>query len=90
MTMLMTGASASYDGSGSPATATGPINVTFSADSRPTMRCYSRSDTAGYVVTFETDVPGRYRINLSSGDNYYFTVDVQNSSDTVDLSVVAV
>jgi hypothetical protein len=93
--MLMTNATTDYDGSGAAATATGSIQVTFSGSTAsnkawPTLTCYSRSDTADYVSVYSRSAPGRFRINLASGDNYYFMVTNVGASDSIDLSVVDV
>lgn len=92
MTMLMTNATTGYDGSGAAATAAGPIRVTYSGSnasaSTPTLKVWSRSDTANYSVDYVTKSFGGFRVNLASGDNYYFTVTGVSSDDSIDLSVV--
>lgn len=93
MTMLITDGTTDYDGSGSPASAAGPILMTFSgvnnnqAKQRPVLTMYSRSDTADFVATYSTNSFERVKINLATGDDYYFKVTVPSGA-TVDLSVV--
>lgn len=75
MADILTDRKTDYDGSGSPAIATGPIIVTYSGSggSGPkNLTLMSRSDTANYVATFNTSKFGRYKINLANNDNFYF------------------
>ena len=94
MTMVLTNRTTNYDGS--PAgendvyVATGPIVVTFSKNSSltPYVDVYSRSDTADFVFTARFKDAGRFIVNLVAGDDFYFTIPVNVSPDTIDLAYV--
>ena len=78
-----------YDGSGATLSATGPILVTFSGTRgstgrAPVLSVYSRSGTADYAPTYSTSKFGRFKVNLASGDDYYYMVSVE--SGTIDLA----
>lgn len=90
MTMILTDASADYDGSGSPITALGPVIVTLSGTKgngpfHVTMM--SRSDTANYTNTLSMNTYGRFKVNLANGDKYYFLAQIPSDA-SIDLSVV--
>ena len=95
MVMLMTNATADYDGSGSPSAATGSVLVTLSGTkgtvrkTQPVLVMYSRSDTADFAPTFQKSGFGRFKVNLAAADDYYFTVTGVESTASIDLSVVA-
>ena len=94
MTMVLTDRTTSYDGSPSGVnnvyTATGPIVITFSKSGTGYANCqvWSRSDTAGYVETMNTDKTGRYRIELVSGDQFYISANITSTAGNVNVSYV--
>ncbi len=91
MADIFTGRNTDYDGSGSPATATGSIIVTYSGTggSGPkSLTLMSRSDTASYVATFNQNKFGRYKVNLANGDDFYFVAQCP-ADGSIDLSWTA-
>lgn len=102
MTMIFENRNTDYDGSPTGLneiqSAAGAVVVTYSGtldvrdavSDRPILGVFSRSDTAEYSPTYSRqDGFGRFRVNLASGDDYYFTLTGVNASDSIDLSVVA-
>lgn len=90
MATVFTTRSSDYNGSGSPSTAAGPINVTFSGtngESPIGCVCMSRSDTAAFAKTSVIPFGERKRINLASGDEYYFVASIPADA-SADLAVV--
>lgn len=93
MTMALTNANGAIDTSGSTVTATGPIVVTFSGNSgagvAPTCVVMSRSDTAPFVPTASLKFnKGRVKVNLISGDEFYFLGD-SGADASVNISYVS-
>jgi hypothetical protein len=91
MTMLITAETADYDGSINPITAAGPVLFTLSGEltgrkKLPTLRIFSRSETAPFVG--DPNVKGfqRLKVNFAAGDEYYAQVDTEGN--TVSLSAV--
>lgn len=92
MTMIITGGTVDYDGSGAPITAGGAVIVTFSGTKTnqvPVMTMYSRSDSAAFTPIFQTSAFRRFKVNLATSDEYYFMVTVPNGA-VVDLAVTPV
>lgn len=89
MADIFTDRSTDYDGSGSASTATGAIIVTFSGtQGTGPVNCtlMSRSDSAEYAFTASIAPGRRTKINLASGDNYYFLAQIPSDA-SMDLAV---
>lgn len=87
MTTVLTSQATPYDGltSGNVYTATGPIVVTmYCTDGSPYVGVFSRSDSVPYVETAVLRSNKRVRIELVSGDQFYFLSDPNTSISYVD------
>lgn len=92
MTMLYNGVAADQSGSGSPITATGPINVTYSAETAvggidPVLNIYARSDSsAQWALAHSTRDMGTFRVELTNGSQWYADLLNVSASGAYDVS----
>ena len=90
MTMVLTSQGTAYDGSPTGSndiyTATGPIVITVAYDdTSDDVVIYSRSDTVDYVETARIDTSKRVRLELVSGDQFYFKAGANTEISYVDV-----